>query len=292
MNMPYAMADDAIITKINLNHEVKPLSGKIIGEEPILRALLKYGFCTTQLIEREMFLKKSARVDVGKAVRALYESGSIEKYRIERFPGSTRHTTVVYTLSEKKTSELEEKYERPVYRFEMTDIAYILRQLSIEQWHIAALEAGAKEYFYNARLDKGVARLPVTMPSMVRIRLKNRKRLFLCAVPAPKGTLRRDNGAFLRNLIDVQDYMMSNLKKFPNFIIIIPTESTEAITDISRMLDETKETEDIAVLYSTDDITSGNLDPMKHLLSAARVVGTGKSGFEGRLGLTEVNFSR
>ena len=111
-------------------------------EDMVIGVLQKYGFLTLPLLQRAIDLQnKGKAINAQKAVNKMQKQGKVEKYTIS-YPTDDPDNDV-YILSEEIRLE---RGSKSIFRFDMSNIPYILEHLSLAQWHISVLEgAGSKE---------------------------------------------------------------------------------------------------------------------------------------------------
>lgn len=240
-----------------------PQKDKYPGEDTVKRALYKYGFMTKRLLKRHMDVLGNDRLDSGKTLDHLVARESALRYEICQKDGSTID---IYTLSDDENKVLQKRSGiNAVYKRDMQDIPYLLETLSIEQWHIALLENKGKEILYNARLDSGMPVLPTIVPSLVRMKKKGGS-VAVAGIPAPRGQDKGTLGMFLKETLELSDFLVKRPTKFPRFVLVVICTSESQAGDIAAVFHHMKETEQAFFLYSYDYITKteGN-NPMRLL---------------------------
>lgn len=244
-----------------------------VGEEPIKKALYKFGFLTANLLKRYMRLRGNKAIDVNKSLKVMFNQKKIWRYTIEYDDEFTSNIDV-YRLSQKEEEILRKKgRHKPIYRFDMKNTPYILTNLACVQWHLTMLEYKAKEVMYNNRVhisDKNTQ--PIVVPSLCRYRSKRtRKSMVVCNIPAVKGMRKRDIGMFLRQISQLNDYFIANPAKYNAYIIVITCCSENQIEDISKLLEAITETKGLFVLYSIETQSQeGGINPMACLYRVVR----------------------
>ena len=239
---------------------------EVPGQGPIERALLKFGFLTAELLDRYLKTKDCKRLNTRDSLHKLFEKGVVEHYSIEA-QDSTVSLLDIYLLTKDEERAVRKK-NRPTaaYRFELTDIAYIMRGLSAAQWHIALLERkGTKEICFNGRADSGHAATPVILPSLARCKIKGSRSMVLAAIPAPKGEKKRDLGAFLENFIQLSEYLLKRKDLYPRYAMVILCESSAQAGEVALFLKTVKETAWLFALYCLDMNTVRGMDPLSVL---------------------------
>lgn len=265
----YSTTPDMTVTRIIPDeHDLKKeWSGKNIpGMEPIERALFKFGFLTADLLERYLTTKNCKRLDIRKSLNNLYQDGEVHRYTIEGKEDSNRALDI-YLLSRKAEDKVR-KNSRPraSFRYDMTDVPYIMQNLATAQWHIALLEkSGSKEIMYNGRADSGRAATPVVIPSMIRCKIKEKYSMVFCGIPAPKGVKKRTLGAFLTNFIQLSEYMMKRHDLYPRYSIVVLCESSTQMNETASFLKNIKEASGHFALYALDMNSIKGSDPLSIL---------------------------
>lgn len=244
-----------------------------VGEEPIKKALYKFGFLTSNLLQRYMNIKGNKNIDVSRSLKVMFSQKKIWRYTIEYNDDFTSNIDV-YRLSQKEEEILRKKgRHKPIYRFDMKNTPYILTNLACVQWHLTMLEYKAKEVMYNNRVHISDKRTqPITIPSLCRYKSKKtRKSMVVCELPAVKGMRKRDIGMFLRQVTQLNDYFIENPAKYNAYIIVITCCSENQIEDISRLLENIIETKGLFVLYSIETQSQeGNINPLACLYRVVR----------------------
>ncbi len=245
--------------------------GRIAGKERIIGALQKYGFLNMQLIERTAGGKN---ISVQKAVNALQKQGEIDRYTI-RYPDREPDNDI-YVLSE----EARQIYGvKSLFRYDMTNIPYLLEHLSVAQWHISVIRGkDAKE---AAPLYKqiGHGKFITQIPSLIKFRTSLGKSMYICAMSAPKGLKKDDMGYFLTRLLTIDSYLSYNRHRFGSYVITIICESESQIEELSLLLSNMAETQEMYLLYSLDaDTGDDSMDPLATLYEVDRSIGQTKLG--------------
>lgn len=265
----YSVTPDMTVTRIMPDeNELKKewVNKSVPGKEPIERALFKFGFLTAELLERYLKTKDCKRLDIRKSLNHLYQNGEVHRYTIEGKDKSVQELDI-YLLSRKAEDKVR-KNSRPraSFRYDMTDVPYIMQNLATAQWHIALLERpGSKEIMYNGRADSGRAATPVVIPSMIRCKIKEKKSMVFCGIPAPKGEKKRTLGAFLTNFIQLSDYMMKRSDLYPRYSIVVLCESSTQMNETAAFLKSIREAAGYFALYSLDMNSIRDFDPLSIL---------------------------
>ena len=238
------------------------------GEKVIVATIRKYGFLTAPLVQRAINLDDHSTINVLKSLKKMQQQGKAEKYTIT-FP-SERQDIDVYVLSPKMRQISGQK---SVFKYDMSDIPYILEHLSISQWHISVLEGkGAKEVMlYKQISSQGFI---AQLPSLIEFRSRLGKKMNLCAIPVPKGVHKQDLGRLFTNVITIDRYLSERRERFRSYVIVLICESQNQIDEVSRLLFEMAETKETYILYSIDMMSSDDeFDPLSVIYDVSRAEG-------------------
>ena len=238
------------------------------GEKVIVATIRKYGFLTAPLVQRAINLDDHSTINVLKSLKKMQQQGKAEKYTIT-FP-SERQDIDVYVLSP-KTRQISG--QKSVFKYDMSDIPYILEHLSISQWHISVLEGkGAKEVMlYKQISSQGFI---AQLPSLIEFRSRLGKKMNLCAIPVPKGVHKQDLGRLFTNVITIDRYLSERRERFRSYVIVLICESQNQIDEVSRLLFEMAETKETYILYSIDMMSSDDeFDPLSVIYDVSRAEG-------------------
>lgn len=238
------------------------------GEKAIVATIRKYGFLTAPLVQRAINLNDHSTINVLKSLKKMQQQGKAEKYTIT-FP-SERQDIDVYVLSPKMRQISGQK---SVFKYDMSDIPYILEHLSISQWHISVLEGkGAKEVMlYKQISSQGFI---AQLPSLIEFRSRLGKKMNLCAIPVPKGVHKQDLGRLFTNVITIDRYLSERRERFRSYVIVLICESQNQIDEVSRLLFEMAETKETYILYSIDMMSSDDeFDPLSVIYDVSRAEG-------------------
>ena len=238
------------------------------GEKVIMATIRKYGFLTAPLVQRAINLNDHSTINVLKSLKKMQQQGKAEKYTIT-FP-SERQDIDVYVLSPKMRQISGQK---SVFKYDMSDIPYILEHLSISQWHISVLEGkGAKEVMlYKQISSQGFI---AQLPSLIEFRSRLGKKMNLCAIPVPKGVHKQDLGRLFTNVITIDRYLSERRERFRSYVIVLICESQNQIDEVSRLLFEMAETKETYILYSIDMMSSDDeFDPLSVIYDVSRAEG-------------------
>ena len=163
--------------------------------------------------------------------------------------------------------------QKSVFKYDMSDIPYILEHLSISQWHISVLEGkGAKEVMlYKQISSQGFI---AQLPSLIEFRSRLGKKMNLCAIPVPKGVHKQDLGRLFTNVITIDRYLSERRERFRSYVIVLICESQNQIDEVSRLLFEMAETKETYILYSIDMMSSDDeFDPLSVIYDVSRAEG-------------------
>lgn len=235
------------------------------GEKVIMATIRKYGFITAPVIQRLINNMEHETINVQKSLRKMQQQGKVEKYTIS-FP-SERQDIDVYVLSREYRNVHGQK---SVFRYDMSDIPYILEHLSVSQWHISVMEGkNTKELMLYRQINCHgyIAQLP----SLIEVKTRLNKRMALCAIPVPKGTHKQDLGRLLTNIISIDTYLSERKDRYRAYVIILLCESHSQIDEVARLLLNMAETKEIFVLYSIDMMTADDtFDPLSMIYDVSR----------------------
>lgn len=238
------------------------------GENVIVPIIRKYGFITAPLIQRILNIYHHKTINALKSLIKLQQQGKVQKYTI-KFP-SDRQDIDVYILSPEMRMMSGQK---SVFKYDMTDIPYILEHLVASQWHISVLEGkNAKEVMLFKQISSNgfIAQLP----SMIECKSKIGKKINLCALPVPKGVYKQDLGRLFTNVITIDSYLSARKDRFRAYVIVLICESQNQIDEVSRLLCEISETKDIYFLYAIELMSSDDeFDPLSILYDISRYDG-------------------
>ena len=235
------------------------------GEKTIIPTIRKYGFITAPLLQRAIALFDHKTINVLKSLTKMQQQGKVEKYTIE-FP-SDRQDIDIYILS---PSVRNISGAKAVFKYDMSDIPYILEHLAVSQWHISVLEGkNAKEIMLFKQIKSGgfIAQLP----SLIEFRNRLNKRMSLCAIPIPKGVHKQDLGRLFTNLITIDRFLSERKERFRAYVLVLLCESQSQIDEVSKILTEMAETKEIYILYSIDMMGSDDtFDPLSVMYDVTR----------------------
>lgn len=266
----YSYENDCNITETTINEEpqdYKPSRGEVI----VIAILKKYGFLTTSLIQRLMNLHGHAKLNALKILRKMQQQKKMQKFTISF--NSERQDINIYVLPRKIRTANKVRNQ---FKYDMTDIPYVLEHLSVTQWHISVLEGSkAKEIYAFKQINQ--EGFIAQIPSLIEVRTKLGTRMNLCALPVPKGVHKQDLGRLFTNIITIDKYLGARKDRFKAYVIVLICESESQIEEVSLMLREMGEIKEIYILYSIDVMTSEeNLDPLKIMYDVNRAEGETK----------------
>ncbi len=237
-------------------------------EEIIIGALQKYGFLTLPLIQRAVSMKHDKKISAQKAVNKMQKQGKIEKYTIKYPEGNP--DCDVYVLS----GEMRKKYgSKSVFRYDMSNIPYILEHLSLAQWHISVLEGKeTKEAAFCKQV--GAGQFITQMPSLIEFKTSFGKKMYICGMTAPKGTRKEDLGRFLTSIITIDKYLARNKYRFKSYVLAVICESEAQIEEVSLILQNMAELQEMYIVYCLDIITGDEeTDPLSMIYDVDREMG-------------------
>lgn len=231
-----------------------------IGEMIIIVLLQKYGFLNAAMIQQE-FNRKHRNIVAEKSLRKMQQRGLIEKYTLEY--QDENPSMDIYILSKgyrESSNDVIKKRNR--YKYDMSNIAYILEHLALNQWHMAITgNKNVKEIYFNKTimLDGKMS----IIPSFIKYKTNFHSSLYLCCLPVCKGRLKKDLGRFIADIALIADYLDSKSIEIRSYLIVIACESESQIEQISEVLSKVNETNGRYYLYTIDTITADiDVDPL------------------------------
>ena len=235
------------------------------GEKVIMPTIRRYGFLTAPILQRLINLYEHKTINALKSLKKMQQQGKVQKFTI-KFP-SDRQDIDVYVLSPQYR---QINGMKSVFKYDMSDIPYILEHLSVSQWHTAVLEGkNAKEVMLYKQINSHgfIAQLP----SLIEFRSRIGKKMNLCAIPVPKGVHKQDLGRLFTNIITIDRYLSERIDRFKSYVIVLLCESQNQIDEVSRLLLEMAETKETYILYSIDMMSSDDeFDPLSIIYDASR----------------------
>ena len=232
------------------------------GERVILQLLKKYGYLTMPLIQKNIEMYHRT-INAKKSVRKMQQRNLILKYTIQ-YTDEDIADIDVYILTPKGAEMAGESGKKP-YRFDMTNIPYILENLSAAQWHMAVMsdkKAHEEMYQHTVRVKGNI----VTIYSLIKYRTDFGRYLHLCGIPIEKGIHRKDLGRFVAKILLMNEYLASKPDRYRSYIIVISCESQRQIEDVAKVLGTINETKEIYFMYTIDAITSDSgINPLSML---------------------------
>ncbi len=238
------------------------------GAEVITKALQKHGFLTRALIARSLMAHKHKTIDLVKSLRKMQQQGEVRKYTIETGTGDDLS---VFCLSEGMRIEHPDK---GVFRYDMTDIPYILSHLSTAQWEIAVQGSGGVwEHMYEGYTSVNGKALHI--PSLIRFNYEPGKYMFLVALPSCRDRDPMALRSFLTHVNSIHRYLTDSYGKYRSVQIIIICESVRQIEDMCRLFSRISELAGIYFLYTTDAITADPSTPPLTMLYGADILDDG-----------------
>ena len=101
--------------------------------------------------------------------------------------------------------------------------------------------------------------------------------MYICGVTAPKGIHKEDLGRFLTRIITIDSYLARNSHRFRSYVIVIICESESQIEEVSLILKNMAETQELYILYTLDLITGDEeVDPLTMIYEVDRTIGETK----------------
>lgn len=240
--------------------------GRAVGQDIIVKLLATYGFLTQPLIKRCLKMRGHRRIDPARTLNKMQAKGKVLKHTI-RLEGSDRQDLDIYTLSPEMRKRLKEQgYELIHYKYDMSNIPYVLERLSTAQWHIGCLEsAHVKEAAYHWRVATEDNRTAI-IPSLTEYITFRNSRLYIIGIPAPKGEYKEDLMKFLMNVYLMEEYLKENRTRFRSRVYVIICEDDRQSEDICRYATKIRELAGLYLLYATDQSTREGKEPLTKLL--------------------------
>ena len=235
------------------------------GEKVIIPTIRRYGFLTAPLLQRLINLQEHTTINALKSLRKLQQQGKVLKYTIS-FP-SDRQDIDVYVLSP-ETRQINGA--KAVFKYDMSDIPYILEHLSVSQWHVGTLEGkGSKEIMLYRQVNaKGFI---AQLPSLIEFKSRLGNKMNICAIPVPKGVHKQDLGRLFTNVITIDRFLSERKDRFKSYVIVLLCESQNQIDEVSKLMLELAETKEIFILYSIDMMSADDtFDPLSLLYDVSR----------------------
>jgi len=238
------------------------------GEKVIIAVLRKYGFLTAPLLQRAANIERHRTLKITSSLRKMQQQGKILKYTITH-PEEVQDIDV-YLLS----TELRRKQGfKSIFRYDMTNIPYILEHLSQTQWHLSLLEGeNAKELmiYKQIHLKGNISEIP----SLIEYKPGFGKKMTILGMTSPKGKRKADLGAFLTKLVSADEYLRNHKEQYGSYLITIICESENQIEEMAKFLGKIAETSELYYLYSIDPLTAEEiLDPLSVLYDVQRIDG-------------------
>ena len=235
------------------------------GERPVITALHKYGFMNKNLIQKNLIIYGHKKINAGKVLLKMQKQGKIRKYTISHDESSLADLDI-YTLNDDYRQM--GKREQADYKRDMQDIAYILENMALCQWHNGLLSNSfrCKEILYNR--IKYCSAGSVVIPSIIKVKME-RKSIYLCAVPENRANTAESLRAFIIKLIFINQYLADNRSMYPSYLIVLIGESIKQIEERAKLLSMMKETREMDIIFTIDMATSMD-DPLKNIYNIRR----------------------
>ncbi len=242
-----------------------------VGEEIIIFLLKKYGFMNLHMLQRTLNMGRHRTINAKKSIHKMQQSGVVKKYTISSIEDGPDND--IYTLSEAGIAAYREKNRtKSIYRYDMTNIPYILENLTAAQWHISmCLDGKAKDVALNKRINTSAG--ITVIPSLTRYWTRFGHNSYVCGIPMTKGKSKKDLAMFVARIVYLCTYFRENMDRYPSVIMVIICESMRQIEDISVLLGSVRETREITLLWSIDNTTTED-NPMSMLYDVIREEGS------------------
>ena len=240
-------------------------NARAIGQDIIVRLLGTYGFLTANLIKRCLCMKGHRRIVPEKSLAKMQIKGRVLKHTIH-IKDSDKQDIDIYTLSAEMRSELKQQgFVLIHYKYDMSNIPYVLERLSAIQWHIACLEARhTREAAYHWRVATEENKTAL-IPSLTEVVTFRNRKLYVIGIPAPKGKLKEDLMKFLLNVFIMEEYFNENRRRFKSRVYVLICEDDKQAEDICRYITNIRETSGLYFLYTNDEATQEGMDPLSLL---------------------------
>ncbi len=241
------------------------------------RLLLKYGILNLDMLCHAFYrYGQNKRIDLKKVVECLQKMGRIDKYTI-RHPSRTRADVDIYTLRDDIWQEyIQKRKEKPLFKRNFSDIAYLMESLAVAQWHISVLSNNVRfkkeftELMFNHPqiTQEGM----VQIPSLIRLKYFSKKGMYLCGIPVNRNYDLASLKKFICRVAKIDRFFLENADKYYSYIIIILCESVSQIEEVSKLFEVMEETKYLRLLYTIDMVTA-KINPLMHLYEVERASG-------------------
>ncbi len=256
----FSFNEESVISETT-NHKAPVDSTPAAGTEIIALLLKKYGFLTRKLINRCLTAEKHGTIDTVKTLRKMQQLKVVEKYTIK----GQGDDLSVFCL----TKESRERYpDERGYKYDMSDIPYILETLSAAQWSISLKnEKAVRELIHEEYItDRENIFL---VPSLIKFSIIPGRNLHLLAFPVCRSHDPESLREFLSRLDTANRYFRNAQVKYSSLQPVLICESHNQIEDMSRMLTNITSLARQFYLYTTDSITGNeNINPLEMLYGA------------------------
>lgn len=235
------------------------------GEKPILTMLEKYGLMNKQMVREGLRSNSHKTINVSKSLKRMQEMGLVKKYTVfsddPDLPAND-----VYILSRKMREKCGiDKAQNPPHDYNMANIPYVYEKLVLCQWHLRVLSnRKGKEIMFNKRVRASTG--IVLVPSLVRLKTRFNRLLYVCGVPVCKGRKKEDIASFVAQIAFLNSYFVENRRRFKSYVIVILCESPKQAEDVSMLLQTIKQTKDMFIMYAIDSLVADEeVNPLEML---------------------------
>lgn len=254
-------------TTIALNPETK----KAAGEKPILTMLEKYGYMNIHMIKQGLSSHGHRTINADKNIRQMQEMGLVNRYTIMSDDPDVPKNDVYVLSGDVRVRRGIAKAKRIIHDYNMANVPQVLEKMALCQWHLKVTRnMNGKEVMFNKHVQSAHGR--VYVPSLVRVKTRLKKHLYLCGVPVAKGRNYEHIGAFVMQIVFLTRYFAENRKRFPSCVLVILCESERQIEDVSRLMGQIRQTRDLYLLYAIDSIVGDDeMNPLEMLYSVSQI---------------------
>ncbi len=224
------------------------------GENLMMQALYGYRFLTKNLIKKNFRVYGHTRLDSEKILKSMIDRNIVKRYCLS----DEGHPNLdFYILSDEA---MQEHYGIPMYRAET--IPYILESMAVSQFHLGALESSmCRQYLLNYEeiFEEGMLHISSV------IMIKSNPKMYVAPVSSPRNSDTSSYSDFIKKIVLLNEYMKDKNNIFRSYILVIICESETQIKTLSRLISENEYTRDILVLYSLDEESNKDRNPLERL---------------------------
>lgn len=229
-------------------------------EKTILYILTKYRYLTTPLLnillEYSDYITRKKN-NYSSNIKELTEDGALQKLRLSRPGEVTKEEVVVYTLSPAAMAYISGMDTIIQKNFPPIRTAKILESLSLSQWHIKILSEYTdwiKKDVFKGNITNPRRKTAIHVDSYIKIKptegVFKRKDVSLFAT---SWTKEHDIARVVNEIVQINQYMQENSGFFRHIIIVVITESLDAIKTAYRRLTEYSDMIALHLYFSTDE---------------------------------------